>query len=247
MSLAEVRDDWTRLGTDDPLWAILSHADKRGGQWDEREFLETGRTEIDAAVAWLDRLGVRPATERALDFGCGAGRLSIALTDHFAEVVGIDIAEPMLVHARRLDCAGQVRYLHNTRPDLACLQTGTIDFCYSNLVLQHMPPELAAGYLREFLRVLRPGGAVVVGIPDLYRRSAVGLLSRFTPRPLARLVQRHVLGYPAPMRMHTMPGDAVRALAAANGARVVAAEEFDNDPHWRHMRYVIVKNAPGGR
>ncbi len=44
--------------------------------------------------------------------------------------------------------------------DLACLASGWADFMFSYLVLQHVPTEeLVFGYIREFLRVLRPGGA----------------------------------------------------------------------------------------
>jgi SAM-dependent methyltransferase len=37
---------------------------------------------------------------------------------------------------------------------------------YTSVVLQHMEPQLSIRYLREFARVLRPGGILVFQIPD---------------------------------------------------------------------------------
>ena len=36
-----LKEVWERLGAEDPLWAVASLPDKRGGRWDEREFLAT--------------------------------------------------------------------------------------------------------------------------------------------------------------------------------------------------------------
>src|SRR5687768_12932320 len=45
--LEHLRRVWQTLGRDDPMWAVLSHADKRGGRWDPEEFLATGEVEVD--------------------------------------------------------------------------------------------------------------------------------------------------------------------------------------------------------
>ncbi|GAA3758578.1 2-polyprenyl-3-methyl-5-hydroxy-6-metoxy-1,4-benzoquinol methylase [Spinactinospora alkalitolerans] len=240
-ALDEIHRDWTALGDSDPLWAVLTDRGKRNGGWDEAEFLATGAAEIDGTAAWLAELGVTVQRGRALDFGCGAGRLSTALTAHFDEVVGVDISEPMLAAARRLDRTGRVRYVHNTAADLTCLEEGSFDLVYTNLVLQHMPPAPTRNYLRELVRVARPGGALVIGIPDRTLPTAVGVLSRIVPHAVIRFVQRTLLGFPAAMRMHTMPGAEARSLARACGARLVASEVYEDNPHWRHMRHVIVK------
>src|SRR6202022_611865 len=43
--------------------------------------------------------------------------------------------------------------------DLSCIQTASMDFVFSYLVLQHLPSEtLVCRYVTEMLRVLRPGG-----------------------------------------------------------------------------------------
>ena len=43
MNLAELARDWTRLGEQDPLWAVYVAPDTRGGGWDVEQFLALGR------------------------------------------------------------------------------------------------------------------------------------------------------------------------------------------------------------
>ena len=51
----------------------------------------------------LEDLGVTVSRGRALDFGCGAGRLTRALAARFESVVGVDVADAMLDKARALN------------------------------------------------------------------------------------------------------------------------------------------------
>ncbi|WP_017626490.1 class I SAM-dependent methyltransferase [Nocardiopsis chromatogenes] len=247
MSLEEVRRDWTRLGADEPLWAVCVDPGKRGGRWDAEEFLATGEDEVAAALGRLEELGAAPSPGRALDFGCGAGRLSNALARRFSSVVGVDISEPMLRRARELDrSGGRIEFVLNTGPDLRALPDASVDLVYTDLVLQHLPPDAAAAYLREFARVARPGAALVLGVPDRERPTFKGLVFRYAPWPLIRLAQRVVLRYPAPMRMHTWPAERIAAEleAGAHAAgrptpRILASDEYWGGDHWRHLKHFI--------
>ncbi|MFC4562100.1 methyltransferase domain-containing protein [Nocardiopsis mangrovi] len=248
MSLDEVRDDWTRLGSAAPLWAVCVDPAKRNGGWDDDEFLASGAAEVDSAMARLAELGIRPAGGHALDFGCGAGRLSNALAAHFGRVTGVDISAPMLAEARRLDrSGGRVVFRLNEAPDLASFADDSVDLVYTDLVLQHLPPPLAAGYLAEFARVVRPGGAMVIGVPARERRTFKGLVFRFAPWPLIRVAQRAVLGYPAPMRMHTLPPDRLAALLRPAGARIAASDPYWGGDHWEHLRHYVAVDGPAAR
>ena len=112
----------------------------------------------------------RQRRRRALDFGCGVGRVPQALASGFDEVVGIDVAASMVEQARELDrTGGRVTYVQNTDPDLRRFNDATFDLVYSKLVLQHMPPELGAAYLAELARLVAPGGALVVQVTSEYR------------------------------------------------------------------------------
>ena len=243
VGLEQVRRDWTRLGSTEPLWAVCVDPDKRDGGWDDDEFLASGRSDVDPAVARLDELGLRPGGGRVLDFGCGAGRLSNALAAHFDEVVGVDISAPMLEEARRLDrSGGRIAFTLNERPDLALFDDGSFDLVYTDLVLQHLPTVLAEGYVREFARVLRPGGVMVLGVPETERRTFKGMVFRYVPWPLVALAQRVVLRYPAPMRMHTLRTGRIAELVPAG--RIAASDEYWGGDHWRHLRHFVVMDGP---
>lgn len=248
-SLAGLRRDWTRLGHADPLWAVCVDRGKKGGRWDVGEFMESGRAEIADAMADLDRLGMCARRDDALDFGCGVGRLTAALAVHFGSVTGVDISPSMLSHARKLHADNpRCRFVHNDSLDLQAFPSGCFDLVYSSLVLQHMPAAMAGGYLAEFVRVVRPGGAIVILVPEAHLRTPHGIVYAYAPHHLIGLAQRRVYGYPAPMRMHTLPASRVRRLVEPLGARVVASipKEGYGD-HWQMAEHFIASGHAQGR
>jgi len=99
----ELKSDWNALGADDPLWAVLSEPTRKGGRWEPDEFFATGVADVGLLRERAAQLGVALGGARALDFGCGVGRLTRALARRFDEAVGIDVSERMLEHARRLN------------------------------------------------------------------------------------------------------------------------------------------------
>jgi ubiquinone/menaquinone biosynthesis C-methylase UbiE len=235
-----VRRDWVRLGEEDPLWAVYVAADKRGGRWDPEQFLETGRADVAASVAWLTEQGAGPRWDRVLDFGCGAGRLSQALAEHADEVVGVDVSPPMLEVARKLDATGRCTFVLNERQDLTQFEDSSFDLVYSELVLQHLPATAIDAYLTEFLRVLRPGGVALLQCTTRPLWTFKGTVWRLAPAPLIRLAQKVFLKYPAPMRMTRYALPRLRSVVEAAGGSVVATQLVDDRAtHWRSTRFVI--------
>jgi len=187
MDLQELKKNWECFGQTDPLWAVLTHPGKRGNKWSVEEFFRTGLEEIVGvlnSVLALQSAGESPRfgeytvaragdqnvivrKARALDFGCGVGRLTQALALFFEECHGVDIASSMIELARKYNRHGDRCIYHvNDRADLELFGSDSFDFIYSNLVLQHMEPTLSLGYVREFIRVLAPGGVLVFYIPS---------------------------------------------------------------------------------
>jgi SAM-dependent methyltransferase len=165
--LGALKRHWERLGRRDPFWAVLTDPSKRGGGWDREEFFRGGAKEIAAALWRAEQLGLRLSRRRALDFGCGVGRITQALADHFERCDGVDISTSMLEAARLHNRhPGRCTYHLNTAPDLRLFDAASFSFVYSTLVLQHMEPQYSQAYIRELLRVLAPGGLLVFQLPS---------------------------------------------------------------------------------
>src|SRR4051812_29064485 len=94
------RSGWEELARLDPLWAVASSPANRHGAWDEAAFYAAGERKVAKLLRRLDALGIPAHSGRALDFGCGVGRLTLPLSERYAAVVGVDIAPSMLARAR---------------------------------------------------------------------------------------------------------------------------------------------------
>ena len=237
--------EWEELARVDPFWSVLAQEGTLGGGWDPDEFFRTGEVEVNDVLAVAAGLGYPVGHERALDFGCAVGRLTRALAGRFEEVVGVDISEEMVNRARELNAdRPNSSFLVNSRADLALFQTGTFDFVYSSIVLQHLPRKsLIAGYISELVRVLKAGGIAVFQTLSYMpparrvqpRRRAYALLRRLGV-PKEFLVLRLKL---APMRMLAISDTEVRAAVERSGGVVEHVEPHENVETMRSLRYYV--------
>src|SRR5687767_3416731 len=99
-SVSRTRTSWEDLGKLDPLWAILSDSAHQFSGWKVDEFFATGEEEIGGVLDAAARYSLPAHTRKALDFGCGVGRLTRALAIRFDHAVGVDISQPMIDRAR---------------------------------------------------------------------------------------------------------------------------------------------------
>lgn len=220
------REQWEALGADDPYWAVLTDPRKKGGGWDREEFFRTGEAEIARVMKTLSRLGVKPRPGVALDYGCGVGRLSRALSTRFAQVIGVDIAEAMLTEARSMHAdVPTLSFLRNSGDSLAGIADGSVDLVYSNIVLQHAPRRHQRLLIAEFCRVLGSGGALVFQVPARPNlRTAGGVLHRVFGNRVLNLARRLRYGARGVMEMHTMAKDEVLRHLADGGVTLLEAE-----------------------
>lgn len=110
---------------------------------------------------WLDLISTHVpvnTVSNILDLGCGTGRYTQALAQHFdAQTVGIDPSEKMLAAAHKKLTDSRVTYRQAPGESLP-LDDASVDLVFMSMVFHHFndPHQVA----RECRRVLRKGGAV---------------------------------------------------------------------------------------
>lgn len=249
MSLDKLRHNWDGLGRIDPFWAILAYPERHGRKWtgDEQVFFATGRRTVDDVMTTVDRRGLRPAVfERALDFGCGAGRLTQGLAHHVVRVDGVDIAASMIDLANSHNAfPDRVTYHLNETSDLSLFANDSFDFVLSIIVLQHIPNSLKRAYLREFVRVLRPGGIAVFTVPSHGNLSLEGIVRR-VPNSWQNAYRRRRYGYKNVMEMHPLRRARVESTVREAGADVLYVDR-EHSAGWPFTSYLYVVGKPPAR
>lgn len=216
MKLDEIQATWEKFGREDPLWAILTVPGKEGNLWNLEEFFASGRENIAHLSAICSASHLQFKGNRALDFGCGVGRLTQALAQHYESVVGIDISEPMISRANELNQhPNRVSFITNLKNDLKQFEDGSFDLVHTQIVLQHMHPDFQTLYLAEFARITKPGGLLIFQIPAEDRR----------PESFETL-ENAIRSEDCPdaegtMRMHVMPLPHVALLMQSLGVEMV--------------------------
>jgi ubiquinone/menaquinone biosynthesis C-methylase UbiE len=237
MGIEDVSKHWTELGEKDPLWAVLTEAGKSGGRWDVDDFLTSGREEIADLLARLERLDLKPILDSALDFGCGAGRLTQGLVEGgFEHATGVDISAPMLRTAKEINRhPDRITFTHNQTPALQSIADASIDLVYSCRVLQHMPVHLSHGYIREFFRIARPGAVVVFQIPDKPAGGLPGMILRLAPDAVLNRLRKG-------MEMHGTPPEKIDEIVKSSGGQVITLkDDTAAGPRWVSHTYYCRK------
>lgn len=146
-----------------------------------------------AALALVETVRV-PTGGRALDVATGTGTVALALASQAAEVVGTDIAPAMLqqARARAVGCPN-VQFVSAEATALPFAdQSFDVVVCGAGLFFV---PDMPAA-LREWRRVLRPGGEVVFSafgrgllgpLPGLWRETLAGEGIKPGAPPLGRI------------------------------------------------------------
>jgi ubiquinone/menaquinone biosynthesis C-methylase UbiE len=157
--LTQMRSDWNDRAKENAQYYVQNSTK----DWDQREFFRSG--EINVANDVLGDMpsicgGRRsPLDLRALEIGCGVGRMTRMLARVFGHVTGVDISEEMIERARRNTAElNNVDLIVGDGCSLSGLPDASFDYAFSYIVFQHIPSyEVISSYCREVFRVIRPG------------------------------------------------------------------------------------------
>jgi len=162
---------WNVFARHRPYYHVLS--DPRMLQPDpeaQKEFWATGERDVQELMAFA---GLSRVDGLGVDFGCGLGRLTRALTPYTTRQIGVDISTEMV---------DQARQLHQDCPTLSFraiqgvdwpIESGSASLVISLLVFNHLSTTaLMELSLAEIGRVLTGGGHAVFGIQTSTWRGA---------------------------------------------------------------------------
>ncbi len=161
--------DWEELAELDPKWAILTKPGMKHNRWDEKDFFNTGKNQVESLFKLFKELNLSIPRNAALDFGCGIGRVTYVLAGYFNKVYGVDISEKMVKRAKALfEKNKKIEFIRNTDDNLRCFNDNQFDLIYSLITLQHIPDKnQIKSYLAEFIRILKPGGLCYFQLPSV--------------------------------------------------------------------------------
>ena len=241
-------NDWEVLGKLDPMWAILSEPERQFSRWDEEEFFATGQSYVSKLVGGLEALHLPLSRDRALDFGCGLGRIVRPLSTYFRHVVGLDCSASMISAARLKNRhVANCEFVECSEPRFP-FPDNHFDLVHTVIVLQHLSNQSEVlSYVHEFTRTLRPGGVLVFQVPEripvrkrvqLRRRlwsllRSVGVSEKF----LYNRLKLH------PIRMTAVPRKKLSAAVSRGGCEIVLVNEDDGcaGAFIRSSTYFVVK------
>lgn len=145
---------WDKIAAEDPLTAITV----KDLTWES--FVEAGRHEADELRAWLESLGCQTKQMRALDLGCGIGRITRFFAESFGEAHGADISPVMIQKAKELwKDVPNLFFNVNSGKDLSVYPDEYFDFVYSVATFLHIAKSgIIASYFKDIARVLKPNG-----------------------------------------------------------------------------------------
>jgi MPBQ/MSBQ methyltransferase len=181
-SVANSYDQWTEDGILEFYWGEHIHLGHYGSPPQNKDFLAAKIDFVHEMVRWggLDKL---PRGTTLLDVGCGIGGSSrILARDYGFSVTGVTISPQQVKRAEELTPEGvDAKFLVDDAMSLS-FPDASFDVVWSVEAGPHMPDK--AIFAKELVRVLKPGGLLVVA--DWNQRDDRTLPLNFWEKPVMR-------------------------------------------------------------
>jgi len=159
--------DWNQFGEDNRYYWVTTFGKYRDDHMtDDRwsEFFAESSSYVGKLLQTIS-MHVDPhfRIRRALDFGCGIGRVSLPLAEVATHVIGLDISDGMLDEARENSRkqGGENLGFFKSDDDLSAA-SGTFNFIHSIYVFQHIPFVRGKAIVKKMLSILEDGGVLAL-------------------------------------------------------------------------------------
>ncbi len=185
--------------------AATAYNQQQAQVYDERRFTHEAGKRIHAAEFGQLRVALElmPKGGRAIEVGCGTGRLLMAAREKGYDVEGAD-ASPDMLQMLRAKLGGDQASVRLEVAEAAKLphEDATFDLVYSiRLLNQTESPEYALRAVAEMIRIAKPGGRLLIEFVNHYRPrigAARKKTTRLRPSEVAAQARSHgcrVLGF----------------------------------------------------
>lgn len=227
------KDDWEQLGQLDPYWAVLGQDSYRRRNMSDVQlarFLESGEAYVEHL--WRrcrEAFGSSFSPVRALDFGCGVGRVALPMAKRTESVVAVDVADSMLSQAEMLLARQGVTNVELVKGDDTLSRvSGPFDFIHSLIVFQHIPVSRGLGLMKRLIALAGDRGVIVLHVlyENPFRRTWPIRFASRALRPFRRLRSR-----PPEIQMNPYPLNAVFGLIQEAGVQAFRVELTDHAGH----------------
>jgi MPBQ/MSBQ methyltransferase len=159
-SVANSYDEWTEDGILEFYWGEHIHLGYYGSPPKSTDFNQAKYDFVHEMVRW-GGLAHLPAGTTLLDVGCGIGGSSrILAKDYNFDVTGVTISPQQVKRAQELTPKGVKAQFQVDDAMALSFPDASFDVVWSVEAGPHMPDK--AVFARELLRVLKPGGVLVV-------------------------------------------------------------------------------------
>lgn len=159
-SVATSYDEWTNDGILEFYWGEHIHLGHYGSPPQRKDFLAAKADFVHEMVRW-GKLDTLPRGTTVLDVGCGIGGSSrILARDYGFDVTGITISPQQVARATELTPEGVTAKFAVDDAMALSFPDASFDVVWSIEAGPHMPDK--AVFAKELLRVLKPGGILVV-------------------------------------------------------------------------------------
>jgi len=153
-----MRQDWDDRARENARYYVATGS----REWTDEAFFASGEQAVKEDILTdMENIcqGREPGKMKVLEIGCGAGRITRALSKIFGEIHAVDVSGEMVARAKQaLADRPNVHLYQNNGCDLTVIPNGEYDFAYSNIVFQHIPSrEVIETYVTEVNRLLRKG------------------------------------------------------------------------------------------
>jgi ubiquinone/menaquinone biosynthesis C-methylase UbiE len=155
--------------------------------WEKGDFTRIAETMRESGEALVGKFGITQGL-KVLDLGCGDGTTAIPAAKRGADVLGVDIAANLVAagnrRAKELGLAN-CRFQEGDATDMRGVPDRSFDLLVSIFGAMFAPKPFDAA--KEMVRVVRPGGRIIMGnwIPDdpTFVAQVLRISSAFTPPP----------------------------------------------------------------